>query len=136
MNKKAKNSHIRTFSIVAISFLYLMVFENEIVGSINYSDDSDLTNIEVNYQSELLKEFQPHKVSSSLKQKNAYGSFHLENILKFRKKLLLLLNNFSTIYLKNQNYDTLSFHHIISILQKSNIWHQSPDDDAFLNGYC
>ena len=136
MNNKANNSHIRTFSIVAISFLYLMVFENEICGSVNYSDDSGLANIEVSYQSELPEKFQPHKDSSSLKQKNAYGSFHLENIFKFRKKLLLSFNNFSTVCLKNQNYDTLSFHHIISILQKNNIWHQSSDDDAFLSAYC
>ena len=136
MNNKAKNSHIRTFSLVAISFLYLMVFENEICGSVNYSDDSDLTNIEVSYQPELPKEFQPHNGSSSLKQRKAYGFYHLENILKFRKKLVLSFNNFSTVYLKNQNYDTLSFHRIISILQKNNIWHQSSDDDAFLNDYC
>ena len=113
-----------------------MVFENEICGSVNYSDDSDLTNIEVIYQTELPKEFQPHQGSSSLKQKKAYGSFYLENILKFQKELLLSINIFSTIYLKNQNNYTSSFHHIISILQKNNTWHQSSDDDAFLNDYC
>jgi hypothetical protein len=136
MNNKYKKKYIRTFIFVTISFLYLTVFDNDLCGSVNYSYDSDQTNIEVIYQPELPKEFQPYKGSYSFKQKKTYGSFYLENILKCRKKLLLSINKFSTIYLKNQNNYTSSFHHIILILQKSNIWHQSSDDDSFLNYYC
>ncbi len=136
MNNKYKNNYIRTFIFVTISFLCLTVFENDICGSVNYSYASDLTNIEVIYQPELPKEFQLYNGSSSFKQRKAYGSFYLENIFKCGKKLLFSVNNFSAIYLKNQNNYALNFHHIISILQKSNTWHQSSDDDSFLNDYC
>lgn len=135
MNNKHKN-YIRTFIFVTISFLYLTVFENDICGSVNYSYASDLTNIEVIYQPELPKEFQPYNDSYSFKQRKKDKSFYLENIFKCCKKLLFSVNSFSAIYLKNQNNYALNFHHIISILQKSNTWHQSSDDDSFLNDYC
>ena len=136
MNNQYRNNWIRTLLFVAISFLYLMVFENNLCGLIDYSYDSDQTIIEANYQSKLPKIFQSYKGPYSFKQKKTHGSFYLENIYKYRKKLLYLTNNFSTAHLKNQNNYTLSFHPIISILQKNNAWHKSPDEDAFLNEYC
>ena len=135
MNNKHKN-YIRTFIFVTISFLYLTVFENDICGSVNCSYASDLTNIEIIYHPELPKEFQPYNDLYSFKQRKTDKSFYLENIFKRGKKLLFSVNSFSSIYLKNQNNYALNFHHIISILQKSNTWHQSSDDDSFLNDYC
>ena len=136
MDNKNKNNYIRTLFFVAISFLYLTVFEDDIYGSVNYSHASVLTNIEVIFQPELPKNFQPYKSSSSLKQKKAYGSFYLDNIIKCRKELFLPVNTISSIYLNIQNKSSLPLHHVISILQKNNTWHQSSDDDAFLNDYC
>ena len=135
MNNKYKKNYIRTFILITVSFLYLAVFESDIYGCVDYSYSSDLTNIEVLYQPELPKEFQPYNALSSFKQRKAYGSFYLENIFKCEKRLLFSVNNFSAIYLKNQIYYALNFHHIISILQKNNTWHQSSDDDPFLNDY-
>ncbi len=136
MNSKYKNNSTRTFFFVAITFLYLMVFENDICGSVNYSCASDLINIEFISQPELPKEFQPYKNSFSLKQRKEYVSFYLENIFKCRKKLLLSANYFINSYFNNQQRYSSSFHHIISILQKNNTWHQSSDDDHFFNDYC
>ena len=136
MDNKYKNNYIRTFLFVAISFLYLAVFESDNCGSVNYSDVSALTNIEIIFQPELPKEFQSFKGSSSLKQRKAHGSFYLEKILKSRKKLLLSLSKSSNIYFNIQSKHFLSLHHIISILQKNNTWHQTSDVDAFLSDYC
>ena len=136
MNNRFKRNYVLIFIFVAILFLYLTVFENDICGSANYSYASHLTNIEVIYQPELPEEFQPYNGSSSVKKRKAHGSFYLENIFKCAKDILFSVNNFSTSYLKNQNNYALNFHHIISILQKSNTWHQSSDDDSFLNDYC
>jgi len=43
---------------------------------------------------------------------------------------------FSNIYFNIQSKHSLPLHHIISILQKNNTWHQTSDDDAFLSDYC
>ena len=136
MNCKVINNHIRTFFCVAISFLYLTVFENEIYESVSYSRASDLTNIEVLFQPELPKESQSYKDKSLLKQGKANGYFYLEKTFKSRKKLLLSVNNINNIYFKIQNKYSLPLHPIISILQKNNAWHQSSDDDNFPNDYC
>ncbi len=136
MNHKYQKNYVRTFFFVAILFLYLTVFENDICGSVNYSYAYDNINIEVMYQPELPKEIQPYKDSFSLKQRKSYVPFDLEDYFKCRKKLLLSINNFSNINSNNQNKYSLAFHHIISILQKNNTWHQSSDDDAFLNDFC
>ena len=136
MNYKYKIIYIRIFFFVAITFLYLTVFEDTICGSSDYSYVSDPTYIEVTFQPELPGEFQPHKGSFSIKQRKAYVSYYLDNIFECRKKFLLSVSNISGIRVKNQNENSLSIHHIISILQKNNTWHQSSDDDSFLNDYC
>ena len=136
MNSKYRDNRIRTFFFVAVTFFCLRVFEKDICGSVNYSYASDLTNIEAIFQPELPKEFQPYKSSLPLKQRNAYVSFNLENTIKYRKKLFLSISNISNKYIKNQNKYTLSFHHLVSILQKNNTWHQSSDDDSLPNDCC
>jgi len=136
MKNKYNNNSIRTFFFVAISFLFLTVFENGINGTDNYSYASERTNIEAIFQPEIPKVFQPYDGSSSFKQRKEYGSFYLENVCKCWNKKLLSANNFSTIHLNNQSNDTLNIHHIISILQKNNTWHQSSDDDPSPHDYC
>ena len=132
MNNKYKNNYIRTFFLVAITFLFLTVFENDICGSVTYSYASDKIYIEDIYQPELPNEIQSYKGSFSLKQRKPYVPFYLENIFKCRKKLLLSINNIGNIYFACQNNHSFHFHPIISILQKYNTWHQSSDDDPFL----
>ncbi len=136
MNNKYKNTHIRKFSFIAITLLYLMVFENNLCGSANHSHASTLTNVEVIYQLEFPKEFQPYENSLSLKQRKAYVTFYLENIFKCRKKLLLSANFFLNCYFNNQQRYSSPFHRFISILQKNNPWHQFSDDDPFHSNYC
>ena len=136
MNNKFTKNYFRTLFFIIISFLYLTLFENDICGSVNNTYASDLINIEAIFQPDLPEEFQSYKDSSPLKQRKEYEPFYLENIVKCRKKLLLSVNSISNIYFNSQNKYSLPFHHIISILQKNNTWHQSFDDDASHNDYC
>jgi hypothetical protein len=130
------NNYYRAFFLFVISFLYLTVFQNDISGSVDFSTASDLTKIEAVFQPELPKKFQPEKGSSSSIPRRELGFFYLESFFKFRKKILLSINTISKIHLNCQNTNPPPFHHIISILQKNNTWHQSSDEDAFLNDFC
>jgi hypothetical protein len=136
MNNKYQKNYVRTFFLVVILFLYVTVFENDICGFIDYSYAYDNINIEVIYQPELPKEIQSYEDPFSFKQRKPYVPFHLEDCFKCRKRLLLSINNFSSSNINSQNKYSLAFHHIISILQKNNTWHQSSDEDTFLNDFC
>ena len=136
MNYKYKNSIIGTFFFVAITFLYLTAIEDASCGSTAHIYASDSTYIEETFQPELPDKYLPHKGSFSLKQKKAYVPFNTKNIFDYRKIFLLSASNIRGIYVWNQNENSLSFHHIISILQKKNTWHQSSDDDSLLFEYC
>jgi hypothetical protein len=133
MKNRYKNNCVRAFLLVAILSFSLTVFGNDICRSVSYSYVSNQIEIEVLSQQERPKDFQPYNDSSSFKQRNGDGSFYLENIVERGKKLILSTNN---IYINNPNKIFLHFHYIVSILQKSNTWHQSSDDDAFLHDYC
>lgn len=136
MNHQVKNNRIRAFFFVAISLLYLTVFENDLYGSVNYSHVSDQINIELVFQPESDKEIQPFKSSSPPKPRKQQVPYYLENSFKSSKKLLLSVNDTGSNYFNIQKNGSLLLHNIISILQKNNTWHQSPDDDAFLSDFC
>jgi hypothetical protein len=136
MKTRYKMNCIRIFFFVAILFFALIIPESDIYHSVGYSYTPDVIKIEAFFQPELPKEFQPYFDSISFDQQKAYRPFHIEYIVKSRKKLLLSTNNICNIVIDNQIKASLHFHHIISILQKSNIWHQSSDEDASLPDYC
>ncbi len=130
------NNNIRKYFFIAITFLYLMAFSSDSFGSANYHRAFNVTHIELIDQSDSLNEFQLYENPSSQSKSEEYVSFYLENIFKCRKKLLLSVNYFNINCFNNQQRYYSPFHHILSILQKNNTWHQSSDDDPFPNDYC
>ena len=133
MNTDRRIDSLRVLIFVAIIFIYLNVFENNAYSSPDYSVTSPQINIEAIYQPEIPEKYQFDKGSFSIKQKKISTPYYLENIHKYRKKLLLSENNNG--FINNPSILPLSFHHIISILQKNNTWHQSSEDDSFLTPY-
>ena len=136
MKNKYFNNSIRAYIFVAISFLSLTLFANDIYVGSSYSHASEITNIEAIYQPELPKVFQLYTDSFSPNQRQAYGSFYLENYFKSLNKMLLSDEVIWSEYLSNQSSSALYIHHIISILQKSNTWHQSSDEDPPRHDIC
>lgn len=136
MKIKYFNNSIRTFIFVAISFLSLTLFENDICMGSSYSHTSEITNIEAVFQPVLPKVYQLYTDSISPNQRQAYGSYYLENYFKSLNKRLLTDEIICSEYLSNQSSSALYIHHIISILQKSNTWHQSSDEDPPRHDIC
>lgn len=136
MNTRYKINCIRTFFLVAILFFALIIPSRDIYQPVSYSYAPALIEVETFFQPELPKEFQPYFDSISFDQQKAYRPFHLEYIFESRKKLLLSTNNICNIVINNQIKGSLHFHHIISILQQNNTWHQSSDEDVVLPDYC
>jgi len=126
MNTNHRIDFIRVLIFLAIIFIYLNAFENNAYSSPDYSVNSPQINIEAIYQPEIPEKFQFNKGSFSIKQKKSHESY-LEDITKHRKKLLFSIKNNGLI--NNPDIHFLSLHHIISILQKTNTWHQSSEDD-------
>ena len=136
MRNKYFNNSIRAFIFVAISFLSLTLFENDIYVGSSSSHASEITNIEAIFQPELPKVYQLYTDSISPNQRQAYGSFYLENYFKSLNKMVLSDESICSVYLSNQSTSALYIHHIISILQKSNTWHQSSDGDPPRHDIC
>lgn len=93
MNNKRKIDFIRIFVFVAITIIYLNVFENNVYGSPDFSVTSPQINIEAVFQPEIPEKYQFNKGSLSIKQEKIFTPYYLEDNLKYRKKLLLSENN-------------------------------------------
>ncbi len=127
MDQEHKNNYILNLFIIALTFLFLMVYDFDFYGPINFFNASNLTHIELLVQSNSPNNLQFNKVASSRNNQKEYASFNLEN--KSKKRLLRLADHFlkKNFHIQQQYYPPP--HYIISILQKNNTWHQSADDD-------
>lgn len=130
MNINLKINPLRAFFIVIITGLYIMVCENDLCSAIDYSNTFHSESAECIAQPKIFKPLENNKKELYLKPHKTYLTFYYTTVHHYRKQLLST-NTFDRVYSSHASTISFTVHPIISILQKSNTWHRSSDDDPF-----
>jgi hypothetical protein len=127
-NNSLKNFIIKFFFIF-VTLFNLFIFESNGYSNYDYCYYPGITSIELVVHSFPTYNLQSFKYDSSLKFKKLnYTPFNCVSFALTGLPILFYSHSYTPPILNNQHTFSPQ-HHIISFLQKKNIWHQSSDDD-------
>ena len=133
-NSILKNLTVKFFFIV-ITLINILKFESGIYSS-NYCYYPHSTNIELVIFSCPSYNLKSSQHIFSLKQNNnEYRTFHCDNIFTHNNYPVFIIHYFVDNYLYNRGIYSPN-QHILLILQKKNIWHQSSEEEPPFNNFC
>jgi len=135
MNDKRKIDFLIKFLFLFITFIYVIKQENEtyiFVDDSNFAEKTH-TGFIVDPDENLVSPFYKYYVSISTQYKNPPAIYINYSI---NRSILEFSHTYCNHRLVDQNYFLSPRTHILKILHKNNIFHQSSDDKSAQHFYC